>query len=147
MTAGKKSANSLSTPSKAGVVDKSDITTLEELFHKKSGKGKDPKSCSADTPGGSAKKKQKKRVPLIDMTRANNVAISLKAFKEFTFDDIVKILNTLDSEKKIMGDRITFLASVLPSSIEAKALSHFNGPEEDLLSAELFFKKLQGLKA
>ncbi|GMH57076.1 hypothetical protein TL16_g02284, partial [Triparma laevis f. inornata] len=83
---------------------------------------------------------------LIDLTRANNIAISLKAFKEFSFDDLVTILSTLDPGKKITGDRIAFLGSVLPNDIEQKQISAYKGSNDALLPAELFFHKLQKVK-
>ena len=72
-----------------------------------------------------AKKQKKKLAGLIDITRANNVAISLKAFKEFTFGEICEILSTLDPERRVTGDRIAFLASVLPSDVELKQVSSY----------------------
>ena len=71
-----------------GAVEKNDIISLEVLFHKKSGAQKAAGSGAPDPAGTPAKKKQKKLAGLIDMTRANNVAISLKAFKEFTFEEV-----------------------------------------------------------
>ena len=126
-------------------VDNSDIKMMEELFHKKTGALKKSSDGGKEQPG-SAKKKQKKMANLIDLTRCNNIAISLKAFKEFTFDELVEILNTLDPKRKIVGDRIAFLSSVLPNDIEAKQIANFKGQDDELLPAELFFKRMQDVK-
>ncbi len=124
----------------AGAVEDSDVGMLEDLFHKKAG-GK-LKSKAQGNDGGSAKKKRRRMAGLIDMTRANNIAISLKAFKEFSFDEIAEVLKTLD-RSKITGDRITFLASIMPNDMEQKAVARFRGEPEELLPAEQFFMTLQ----
>ena len=122
-------------------VDNSDIKIMEELFHKKTGI---QKSATGNTGGfgSQSTKKQKRMAGLVDITRCNNIAISLKAFKEFTFDQLVETLKNLDASKKITGDRIGFLSSVLPNEIERKQIANFKGKEDELLPAEIFFKKI-----
>jgi len=116
-----------------------DVLGLEELFHKKTGKKNDTSAKAAEQPN----KKAKKMAGLIDLTRANNVAIGLKAFKEFKFEEIVEIFNSLDGNGTLKSERITGLASVLPTDIELKAIKNFKGGDDELLPAEQFFLKLE----
>ena len=111
-----------------------DISRHIELFQKKPNpteKNKIPKV------GGSDKKDM---VKLIDLNRANNVAISLKAFKEFSYKELSDIIEYLDPFQKVRGDRVHFIRDLLPSLPEAKAIKGYRGMDERLVPAELWFK-------
>jgi hypothetical protein len=113
-----------------------DISRHIELFQKKPNpteKNKTPKV------GGSDKKDM---VKLIDLNRANNVAISLKAFKEFSCKELSDIIEYLDPFQKVRGDRVNFIRDLLPSPPEAKAIKGYTGIDERLVPAELWFKQI-----
>jgi hypothetical protein len=84
----------------------SDISKLVELFQKK-------------TNVNASKDKKIRRVcefdgesQTLDLTRSNNVAISLKAFREFT-NKLREIIAFLDPTRRL-GDRVEFLRDLLP---------------------------------
>jgi hypothetical protein len=113
-----------------------DISRHIELFQKKlipTEKNTTPKA------GGSDKKDM---VKLIDLNRANNVAISLKAFKEFSYKELSDIIEYLDPFQKVRGDRVHFIRDLLPSPPEAKAIKGYAGIDERLVPAELWFKQI-----
>ena len=45
------------------------------------------------------------KAKLLDLTRSNNIAISLKAFKEFSHQELAEIIGFLDPTRKIRGER------------------------------------------
>ncbi|KAL7533293.1 LOW QUALITY PROTEIN: hypothetical protein ACHAXR_005151, partial [Thalassiosira sp. AJA248-18] len=55
---------------------------------------------------------------IFDLARANNIAISLKAFKSFTFPSLAKTINDLDPKCKILGEHIQCLPYLLPTPNE-----------------------------
>jgi len=123
-----------------------DIQALEELFHKK----KKPVAKKIDEenecPESNRKKQKRVSANIIDLTRANNIAISLKAFKDLSFEEIANTISTLDPSSKITGDRISFLLTLLPTDQESSSINAYKGEEQNLAPAELFFYKLKDIK-
>ena len=117
-----------------------DISSLEELFQKRKpntelkGLNKDKKSQSTQTAN------------IIDPRRAQNVAISLQAFKDFKKEDLVSIIDDMDPEHQIKGDRVLFLTGLLPTKNEAEGIERFKGNESQLVPVEKFFRLLLSVK-
>jgi hypothetical protein len=57
---------------------------------------------------------QKLLARLIDLTRTNNISISLKSFKELSLEELVAIIDDLDPEGKIAGERTQNIKQLLP---------------------------------
>ena len=123
----------------------SDIMKLEELFQKKKPVTiKRDGAASSSKNGGSDGKEEMAR--LIDLNRANNIAISLKAFKDFSsFEILVKTIGDLDPNRKIEGERVQFLSSILPTEVEARAIQSYKGSDNTLVPAEKFFRHLNSV--
>ena len=74
-----------------------DINKLVELFQKKQPTNANQKSSRGETVGvGKAK--------LLDLARSNNIAISLKAFKEFKHEELADVIRFLDPTRRIRGE-------------------------------------------
>jgi hypothetical protein len=114
-----------------------DFTQLKEMFQRKEQKQKDMKTMDATNGIGKAK--------LLDITRSNNIAISLKAFKEFTHLELSEIIRFLDPIRKIRGERTNFIRDLLPTLTEVKIIDEYNGPDDRLVPAELWFRHLRGI--
>jgi len=113
-----------------------DISKLVELFKKKS----NTRHGSGNISSNSSKSNEK--ASLIDLNRANNVAISLKAFKDFTHKQLAETIATLDPQEKISGERVQFFKDLLPNVKEVQAIQAFKGEETRLVAAEIFFKHI-----
>jgi hypothetical protein len=74
------------------------------------------------------------------------VAISLKAFKEFTYKELAAIISTLDPHGLIRGERVQFIKDILPTSSEAKSIMNYKGVDSMLVPAESFFKDIVAAK-
>jgi len=125
--------------------EESDIKKLEELFQKRNAKLK------AGGGGGSGKGSGRDEVStdmakLLDLTRANNIAISLKAFNDFTFRSLAETIDDLDPDCKIVGERVQFIPNLLPSPKEIQSIKKFKGEDDKLITAELFFRQLVSIK-
>jgi hypothetical protein len=70
------------------------------------------------------------------------VAISLKAFKEFTHKEIASIISHLDPHRLICGERVQFMKDLLPTASEAKSVQNYKGLDSRLITAELFFREV-----
>lgn len=119
--------------------EESDIKKLEELFQKRSNSAK-VKDSQEDGKLGIEMAK------LLDLTRANNIAISLKAFNDFTFRSLAETINDLDPECKIVGERVQFIPNLLPTPKEILAIKNYNGDDDKLITAELFFRQIVSIK-
>ena len=121
----------------------SDITKLEELFRKKKKSRTAHRNLSdkSVTATGSDKSMAK----LLDVSRANNIGISLKAFKDFTYEALGNALADLDPEQKIVGERVQFIHSLLPTEAEAALIRSYEGTDSTLAPAELFFRQLSSV--
>jgi len=122
--------------------EESDIKKLEELFQKRNNSKTANKLKKAagqeDTSTDMAK--------LLDLTRANNIAISVKAFNDFTFRSLAETINDLDPDGKIVGERVQFIVNILPSPKEVQAIKKYTGDDDKLITAELFFRQLVSIK-
>ena len=116
-----------------------DITKLQELFPKNdnvhTGKVK-----GGDSNAGSGMAK------LLDITRANNISIQLKAFNDFTLRALAETINDLDPDSKIVGERVQFIPQLLPTPKELQAIKKYKGESDRLNTAELFFQQLLPVK-
>jgi hypothetical protein len=116
---------------------KSDFYKLVELFRKK------PKTC---LPLGGKKLTSKSRSPpranLLDPSRCNNVAISLKQFKTFSHEDLRDIIAFLDPMQRIRGERVELLRDILPTVSEARKVTAYDGVEDCLVSTEIWFRRV-----
>lgn len=119
-----------------------DISKHVEQFKKKeeieSGKSKSLVKASGP--------EQKDMAKLIDLNRANNVAITLKAFNDFQQDELAKIIEFVDPHGKINGDRALFMRDLLPVPAEVKAIKNYKGDDDRLVSAEIWFQKIVHIK-
>ena len=115
-----------------------DFSQLKQMFQRKEQKQKDMKTIDATNGIGKAK--------LLDITRANNIAISLKAFKEFTHSELAEIIQFLDPIRKIRGERTIFIRDLLPTLTEVKIIDEYNGPDDRLVPAEVWFRHLRGIQ-
>ena len=117
----------------------SDISKLVELFQKKS-TVKKAKTIGGESDNGIGKAK------LIDLNRANIVAISLKAFKDFSHDELANILQNVDPDHKLHGERVQFVRDLLPTTTEISAIKRYYGGPERLVPAEQWFQKIVHIK-
>jgi len=125
-----------------GAVDISkQVSEHVELFQKK------PEGTSeAATKKKKANTETKAMARLIDINRANNVAISLKAFKEFNNKELAQIIEFVDPHQKITGDRALFMRDLLPAPAEVKAIKNYNGADDKLVPAEKWFQQIVHIK-
>ena len=84
---------------------------------------------------------------LLDLTRANNIAISLKAFNDFTFRSLAETIYDVDPDCKIIDERVQFIPNLLlPTAKEIQAIKKYKGEDDELIPAELFFRQLVPIK-
>jgi hypothetical protein len=115
----------------------SDFTKLVELFKKK------PKTClPMDGKKLASKSRSPPRANLLDLSRCNNVAISLKQFKEFSHEDLRDIIAFLDPMQRIRGERVEFLRDILPTASESRKVEAYDGIEDCLVSTEIWFRRV-----
>jgi hypothetical protein len=120
--------------------EESDIKKLEALFQKRdNSKSTKLKAVGSEEVGGDMAK-------LLDLTRANNIAISLKKFNDFTFRSLAETIDDLDPDCKIVDERVQFIPNLLPTSKEMQAIKKFKGDDDKLITAELFFRHLVSIK-
>eukprot|EP00980_Cylindrotheca_fusiformis_P002473 scaffold584_cov132-Cylindrotheca_fusiformis.AAC.26 len=119
----------------------SDISKHIELFQKK------------DTAPDSSKTFIKKdgtegkvMAKLIDLNRANNIAITLKAFNDVSQTELAQIIEFVDPYGKIKGDRALFMRDLLPAPAEVKAIQNYKGENDRLVPAEIWFKQIAHIK-
>jgi len=119
--------------------ERSDISKLVELFQrKKTSSARNDKKNDGSSGSGKAR--------LLDLTRSNNIAISLKAFKDFSSKDLADIIGFLDPTRKIPGEHSQFIRDLLPTAPEMKIIAEYNGTDDRLVPAELWFRHLRGIK-
>jgi Formin Homology 2 Domain/Subunit CCDC53 of WASH complex len=118
-----------------------DISKHVEMFQKQPdnvmGKKKGTTKSNSDA---------KEMAKLIDLNRANNVAITLKAFNDFTHMELAQIIEFLDPQGKVKGDRALFMKDLLPVPAETKAIKSYKGGEDRLVTAEKWFKQIVHIK-
>lgn len=108
--------------------EEADIKKFLELFQKKDN------SAAAKKKAAAAESAADGMAKLLDLTRANNIAISLKAFNDFTFRDLAETINDLDPDHKIVGERVQFIPSLLPNPKEIAAIKNFKGDDDKLIT-------------
>jgi hypothetical protein len=108
--------------------EEADIKKLHELFQKKDN------SAAAKKKAAAAEGAADGMAKLLDLTRANNIAISLKAFNDFTFRDLAETINDLDPDQKIVGERVQFIPNLLPNPKEIAAIKKFKGDDDKLIT-------------
>jgi hypothetical protein len=119
--------------------EEADIKKLEELFQKKINVNSGQlKSGQPNAGNGLAK--------LLDINRANNIAIQLKAFNDFTLRSLAETINDLDPDNKIVGERVEFIPQLLPTPKELQEIKKYKGGSNRLITAELFFQQLLPVK-
>jgi hypothetical protein len=120
--------------------ERSDFAELVKLFQKKkpSNKQNDRQKGNESNISGKAK--------LLDHTRATNISISLKAFKEFSHLELAEIIAFLDPLRKIRGERAQFIRDLLPTVTEMKIIDDYTGTDDRLVPAEIWFRHLRGIK-
>ena len=116
-----------------------DIKKLEEVFQKKQNNATTKKMTVGQEDTNDMAK-------LLDLTRANNVAISLKAFNDFTFRSLAETINDIDPDCKIDSERVQFIPNLLPSANEIQSIKKYSGDDDRLITAELFFRHLVPIK-
>ncbi len=111
---------------------------LQQLFLKKPA-GKIQRPSSKDN------KTENKMAQILDINRAQMVSISLQSFKQFSLDELVAMINDLDPNNQIKGDRVLFLSGLLPKKEESDSIRKYNGGDDRLIPAEIFFRKLDSV--
>ena len=121
-----------------------DVARLEQLFQSKKsgGKGRPPTPGNPGTEGESKNIGEGGKAGLMDLNRANNVAISLKAFDDFSHLELADTIGDLDPDGKIRGERVQFLGSLLPNPGEVAAIRAYKGDKTRLIPTERFFQHL-----
>jgi len=131
------------TPAKKKAVEDSDVAKLEQLFSRK----KNEKPKGANTSKALVSSKKTKTAQILDSNRAQNITITLTSFNKVfeSHDDLINTLADLDPNKRICGDNIQFMKSLLPKPEEKKALQSFRGNRDHLLPSEQFLLRLVGV--
>jgi len=125
--------------------EEADIKKLEELFQKRNN-AKMKGAAGGGKAGGGKGEAGSDMAKLMDLTRANNIAISLKKFNDFTFRSLAETINDLDPDCKIVGERVQFIPNLLPTPKETQAIKKYKGEDDKLITAELFFRQLVPMK-
>jgi hypothetical protein len=120
----------------------SDITKHLELFQKKVDEKDASKAVIKKADGTEAKVMAK----LIDLGRANNLAITLKAFNDIPQKELAQIIEFVDPYGKIKGDRALFMRDLLPAPAEVKVVQKYIGDDDRLVPAEIWFKQIVNIK-
>jgi hypothetical protein len=116
-----------------------DIKKLKELFQERQNNVTTKKAAGQEENCSDMAK-------LLNLTRANNITISLKAFSNFTFQSLAETINDFDPNFKTDGKRVQFIPNLLPTAKELQAIKKYNGEDDKLIPAELFFRQLVPIK-
>jgi hypothetical protein len=117
-----------------------DIKKLEELFQKRQDNVTTKKAPGQEENCSDMAK-------LLDLTRANNIAISLKAFNDFTFRSLAETIYDVDPDCIIINERVQFIPNLLlPTAKEIQAIKKYYGEDDELIPAESFFRQLVPIK-
>ena len=101
--------------------EESDIKKLEVIFQKRNNSNTGKIKTNIQEEGGNEMAK------LLDLTRANNIAICLKSFNDFTFHSLAETIGDLDPDHKILGEWAQFLPYLLPTPKEIQAIKTYKG--------------------
>eukprot|EP00934_Nitzschia_sp_Nitz4_P000444 Nitzschia sp. Nitz4//scaffold34_size148208//121684//127830//NITZ4_002993-RA/size148208-processed-gene-0.54-mRNA-1//-1//CDS//3329548834//444//frame0 len=122
------------------LIDDDDLSSHVEQFQKKPDEDEKSKMTTKSTGEGKVMAK------LIDLSRANNVAITLKAFNEFSHDELSNIIEFVDPFEKVKGDRALFMKDLLPATAEIKVIKSYTGEQDRLVPAEKWFRQIIHIK-
>lgn len=114
-------------------LDQTEIEELEALFRSQPAKTSMKDNKLYEKEKQKQKQKQRKQnIQLIDMKRANNVAIALAQFRAFkNFDDLCQAVISLD-EENLNCEKLQNMELLLPSLHEKKAIQRYTGDNNDL---------------
>ena len=120
-------------------LDQAEIEQLESLFGAKPHLHHTNTKTLNKSNSLSKNKPKKESVNLIDMKRANNIAISLAQFRNFqNYDDLCRSVVSFD-ETRLNAEKLQNMQTLLPTAAELKVIQQYNGGMESLGRAELFF--------
>jgi len=119
---------------------------LDILKHVEEFQKKPEKSAEAKKNTGKSAQGNKEMANLINGNRKQNVAITLKAFNDFTYKELSQTIEFLDPCGKIKGDRALFMKDLLPTDAEVKIVRVYNGSDEHLDTAERWFRQIVNVK-
>jgi hypothetical protein len=88
----------------------------------------------------------KEMADLINNNRSQNVAITLKAFNDFSYKELAQNIEFLDPFGKIKGDRALFMKDLLPTLTEVKAIKAYTGSIDYLDPVEKWFQQILNVK-
>lgn len=115
-------------------IDDKEVKQLESLF----GETK-VKSKSVTKARSQAQSSRAMNLNLIDVKRANNIAISLAQYKMFkNYDELCGAVATMDTTK-LTSEHLLNMKALLPTTDELKRVATHSGGTEGLGRAELFF--------
>ena len=115
-------------------IDDKEVQQLESLF----GETK-VNSKSATKARSQAQSSRAMNLSLIDVKRANNIAISLAQYKMFqNYDELCGAVATMDATK-LTSEHLLNMKALLPTVDEVKKVATHSGGTEGLGRAELFF--------
>jgi hypothetical protein len=118
----------------ASIIDDSEVVELESLFGAKPASKKAKRSCNSKS-----KERIKKDVCLIDLKRANNIAISLAQFKAFhDYDALCQSVVSMDSSN-LNVEKLQNMQALLPTTDEVRRMKSYKGGRESLGRCEHFF--------
>jgi len=107
---------------------------------------KPEKSTEAKKNTGKSGQGNKEMANLINGNRKQNVAITLKAFNDFTFKELAQTIEFLDPCGKVKGDRALFMKDLLPTVAEVKSIKAYTGSDNHLDTAEKWFRHIVHVK-
>ena len=80
-------------------------------------------------------------------SHVHNIAISLKAFNDFTFRSLAETIYDVYPDCKIIDERVQFIPNLLlPTAKEIQAIKKYKAEDDELIPAELFFRQLVPIK-
>jgi Formin Homology 2 Domain/Subunit CCDC53 of WASH complex len=117
-----------------------DITKLIELFQKRSMKA--PVANYSPV----RRSRSKGNPVVINIQRANNIAIGLRAFKDLTYKELADLVNDLDPSALLTEEQIDVLKGIIPNAREVNDLRAYKGDEKNLAPPELFLREMVSVK-
>lgn len=125
----------------SGFLDEDDdISSHVDQFQKK------PEADAMSRSTVKTNSETKNMAKLIDLSRANNIAITLKAFNDFSNKELAQIIEFVDPFEKIKGDRALFMKDLLPAVAEVKVIKSYKGEDDRLVPAEKWFREIVHIK-
>ena len=115
-------------------IDDKEVKQLESLFG-----ATRTKPINNIKKQGSSNPQTMKNSCLIDMKRANNIAISLAQYRSYqNYDDLCSAVVAMDSSK-LNAEQLQNMKALLPTIDELKKMKEYKGGTNGLVRAELFF--------